>query len=126
MLAINRTIRQGVMNAFEFLCIVERNGGLVYAGGLPPGGPPLAAALDVCAWGRPAAERELEKDGFGQLHSPEAPDSRRRAQRRRRPPRGTCDLDDRGTDLADPRDEDAVVERLQTNAAPPQASRRKR
>ena len=29
-LAINRTIRQGVMTAFEFLCVVERNGGLVY------------------------------------------------------------------------------------------------
>jgi hypothetical protein len=30
MLAISRTIRNGVMNAFEFLCIVERHGGLVY------------------------------------------------------------------------------------------------
>jgi hypothetical protein len=30
MLAVARTLRNGVMNAFEFLCIVERNGGLVY------------------------------------------------------------------------------------------------
>ena len=30
MLAISRTIRNNVMSAFEFLCIVERDGGLVY------------------------------------------------------------------------------------------------
>jgi hypothetical protein len=30
MLAISRTVRNGVMNAFEFLCVVERQGGLVY------------------------------------------------------------------------------------------------
>jgi hypothetical protein len=30
MLAMARTIRGGVMSAFEFLCIVEREGGLVY------------------------------------------------------------------------------------------------
>jgi hypothetical protein len=30
MLATSRTIRDGLMNAFEFLCIVERDGGLVY------------------------------------------------------------------------------------------------
>jgi hypothetical protein len=30
MLAISRTLRDGNMSAFEFLCIVERNGGLVY------------------------------------------------------------------------------------------------
>ena len=30
MLAIGRTIRNGVMSEFEFLCIAERNGGLVY------------------------------------------------------------------------------------------------
>ncbi len=30
MLAMSRTIRGGVMSAFEFLCIVEREGGLVY------------------------------------------------------------------------------------------------
>ena len=30
MLAIARTVRQGVMSEFEFLCVVERNGGLVY------------------------------------------------------------------------------------------------
>jgi hypothetical protein len=30
MLAISRTIRNGVMNGFEFLCVVERNGGLTY------------------------------------------------------------------------------------------------
>lgn len=30
MLAISRTIRNGVMSAFEFLCLVEREGGLVY------------------------------------------------------------------------------------------------
>ena len=30
MLAVSRTMRGGVMSAFEFLCIVERNGGLVY------------------------------------------------------------------------------------------------
>jgi hypothetical protein len=30
MLAISRTMRNGNMNAFEFLCVVERNGGLVY------------------------------------------------------------------------------------------------
>jgi hypothetical protein len=30
MLAISRTIRNNVMSAFEFLCIVERGGGLVY------------------------------------------------------------------------------------------------
>jgi hypothetical protein len=30
MLAVARTIRNGVASAFEFLCVVERNGGLVY------------------------------------------------------------------------------------------------
>ena len=30
MLAVSRTLRGGAMSAFEFLCIVERNGGLVY------------------------------------------------------------------------------------------------
>jgi hypothetical protein len=30
MLAVSRTLRDGVMSAFEFLCIVERDGGLVY------------------------------------------------------------------------------------------------
>jgi hypothetical protein len=30
MMAVARTIRDGLMSAFEFLCIVERNGGLVY------------------------------------------------------------------------------------------------
>ena len=30
MLAISRTMRNNAMTAFEFLCIVERNGGLVY------------------------------------------------------------------------------------------------
>jgi hypothetical protein len=30
MMAISRTLRNGNMNAFEFLCIVERGGGLVY------------------------------------------------------------------------------------------------
>jgi len=30
MMAISRTMRNGHMSAFEFLCIVERNGGLVY------------------------------------------------------------------------------------------------
>lgn len=30
MLAISRTMRNNVMSAFEFLCIVERNGGLIY------------------------------------------------------------------------------------------------
>src|SRR5262245_1259997 len=31
MMAISRTLRDGVMSAFEFLCIVERDGGLVYS-----------------------------------------------------------------------------------------------
>jgi Domain of unknown function (DUF6265) len=30
MIAVARTLRDGVMSAFEFLCIVERDGGLVY------------------------------------------------------------------------------------------------
>jgi len=30
MMAISRTLRDGLMSAFEFLCIVERDGGLVY------------------------------------------------------------------------------------------------
>jgi len=30
MLAVSRTLRDGLMSAFEFLCIVERDGGLVY------------------------------------------------------------------------------------------------
>jgi hypothetical protein len=39
MLAVSRTLRSGVMNAFEFLCIVERNGGLVYTA-MPNGRQP--------------------------------------------------------------------------------------
>jgi uncharacterized protein DUF6265 len=39
MLAVARTLRNGVMNAFEFLCIVERNGGLVYSA-MPNGRQP--------------------------------------------------------------------------------------
>ena len=39
MLAISRTVRDGLMSAFEFLCIVERNGGLVYTA-MPNGRSP--------------------------------------------------------------------------------------
>ena len=39
MLSISRTIRGGAMTAFEFLCIVERNGGLVYSA-MPNGRQP--------------------------------------------------------------------------------------
>ncbi|MEO6212212.1 MAG: DUF6265 family protein [Vicinamibacterales bacterium] len=39
MLSVGRTLRNGVMNAFEFLCIVERNGGLVYSA-MPNGRQP--------------------------------------------------------------------------------------
>ena len=39
MLAISRTLRDGNMSAFEFLCIVERNGGLVYTA-MPNGRTP--------------------------------------------------------------------------------------
>jgi hypothetical protein len=39
MLAVARTLRNGVMNAFEFLCIVQRNGGLVYTA-MPNGRQP--------------------------------------------------------------------------------------
>ena len=38
--AVSRTLRDGLMSAFEFLCIVERDGGLVYTampnGRMPP------------------------------------------------------------------------------------------
>jgi hypothetical protein len=40
MMAIARTLREGLMSAFEYLCIVERDGGLVYVampnGRMPP------------------------------------------------------------------------------------------
>jgi hypothetical protein len=40
MMAISRTLRDGLMSAFEYLCIVERDGGLVYVampnGRMPP------------------------------------------------------------------------------------------
>ena len=39
MLAVSRTIRDDVMSAFEFLCIVERDGGLVYTA-MPNGRQP--------------------------------------------------------------------------------------
>ena len=39
MLAISRTMRDGLMPAFEFLCIVERDGGLVYTA-MPNGRSP--------------------------------------------------------------------------------------
>lgn len=39
MLAISRTLRDGLMSAFEFLCIVERDGGLVYTA-MPNGRSP--------------------------------------------------------------------------------------
>ena len=39
MLAVSRTLRDGVMSAFEFLCIVERDGGLVYTA-MPNGRTP--------------------------------------------------------------------------------------
>ena len=39
MLAVSRTLRNGVMSAFEFICIVERNGGLVYSA-MPNGRQP--------------------------------------------------------------------------------------
>ena len=45
MLALSRTMRNGNLNAFEFLCIVERNGGLVYQA-MPNGRqPPTDFAL---------------------------------------------------------------------------------
>jgi hypothetical protein len=39
MLAISRTLRDGLQSAFEFLCIVERDGGLVYSA-MPNGRTP--------------------------------------------------------------------------------------
>jgi hypothetical protein len=39
MLAVARSLRNGVMNSFEFLCIVQRNGGLVYTA-MPNGRQP--------------------------------------------------------------------------------------
>lgn len=39
MLAISRTLRDGLQSAFEFLCIVERDGGLVYTA-MPNGRTP--------------------------------------------------------------------------------------
>ncbi len=39
MLAVSRTLRDGLMSAFEFLCIVERDGGLVYTA-MPNGRQP--------------------------------------------------------------------------------------
>ena len=39
MLAVARSLRNGIMNSFEFLCIVERNGGLVYTA-MPNGRQP--------------------------------------------------------------------------------------
>jgi Domain of unknown function (DUF6265) len=39
MMAISRTLRDGAMSAFEFLCIVERDGGLVYVA-MPNGRQP--------------------------------------------------------------------------------------
>jgi len=39
MLAVSRTLRDGLMPAFEFLCIVERDGGLVYTA-MPNGRSP--------------------------------------------------------------------------------------
>ncbi len=39
MLAVSRTLRDGLMSAFEFLCIVERDGGLVYTA-MPNGRTP--------------------------------------------------------------------------------------
>jgi hypothetical protein len=39
MLAVSRTVTNGAMTAFEFLCIVERDGGLVYAA-MPNGRSP--------------------------------------------------------------------------------------
>ena len=39
MLAVSRTLRDGLMSAFEFLCIVERDGGLVYTA-MPNGRSP--------------------------------------------------------------------------------------
>jgi hypothetical protein len=39
MISVGRTLRNGAMPAFEFICIVERNGGLVYAA-MPNGRQP--------------------------------------------------------------------------------------
>ena len=39
MMAVSRTIRDGAMSEFEFLCIVERDGGLVYSA-MPNGRTP--------------------------------------------------------------------------------------
>ena len=39
MLAVARSLRDGIMSSFEFLCIVERNGGLVYTA-MPNGRQP--------------------------------------------------------------------------------------
>src|SRR4026208_1993662 len=38
MLGVSRTMRSGAMNAFEFLCIAERSGSLVYTA-MPNAGP---------------------------------------------------------------------------------------
>ncbi len=53
MLATSRTMRDGRLTAFEFLCIVERNGTLVYSampnGRMPPTDFTLTAIDDTSA-----------------------------------------------------------------------------
>lgn len=56
MLSVSRTIRNGAMSEFEFLCIVERHGGLVYQA-MPNGRqPPTEFALTSLAPGRAVFE----------------------------------------------------------------------
>ena len=59
MLAVSRTVRDGLMSAFEFLCIVERDGGLVYTA-MPNGRTP---ATDFTLTKIEEHERDVREPG---------------------------------------------------------------
>src|SRR4029453_8579582 len=77
-------------------------------------------ALDESALRRSTAERKLEQHSFTQPATAKGLHSRGSPEPEGRPPSGTCYLDQSSSDLADPWRENAPIERLEPDPAPPE------
>ena len=79
MLAVSRTLRDGLMSAFEFLCIVERDGGLVYTA-MPNGRTP---ATDFTLTKIDDDERDVREPGARLSEDDSLHEARRTGRSRR-------------------------------------------
>src|SRR4030095_10773800 len=93
---------------------------LVEAVARAPRLPQFDDALDESALRRSTAERKREQHSFTQPATAKGLHSRGSPEPEGRPPGWTCYLDQSSSDLADPWRENAPLERLAPDAAPPE------